>query len=72
MGERLLLVIEIDGSDALAGLDQGDGDMHGNCRLAGAALIIPYDNYTSACHAIPYRSLELKLNEIEFGKGESR
>jgi hypothetical protein len=44
--------------------------MHGNCRFARAALVVPYDNYTCVCHAIPDRTLESKQDEIEFG-GES-
>jgi hypothetical protein len=40
MGEALLPRIEVYGGDALAGLQQRDGDMHGRGRLAGAAFLV--------------------------------
>ncbi len=50
--QRLLLVVEIDGGDALTRLDQRDGDVHGNCRFAGAALVVSDNNDACVCHGI--------------------
>ncbi len=44
MGEALLPGIEIDGGDALAGLQKRDRDMHGGGRLARAAFFVPEDD----------------------------
>ena len=44
MSEAFLPRIEIYGGDALAGLQQRDGDMHGRRRFAGAAFFIAKDD----------------------------
>ena len=66
MRQRFLLVVEIDGGDALTRLDQRDGDVHGNRRLAGAALVVSYNDDACVCHGNPYRTLEPKQDEIKF------
>ena len=40
MGEALLARVEIDGGDALAGLEQGNGNVQRRCRFARTALFI--------------------------------
>ena len=43
-GEALLPAVEIDGGDALASLQQGDGDMQGGGGFARTALLIAQHN----------------------------
>ena len=44
MGEASLAGIEIDGGDALAGLQQRDSDMHGRGRLSRSAFFVAKDD----------------------------
>src|SRR4029077_14716110 len=45
MREGLLPAVEIDGGDALSGLEQRDRDMHGGGRLARPALFVAQHDY---------------------------
>ena len=49
MGEAFLPRVEIDGGDALAGLQQRDRDMHRGGRFAGAALLVAEHDDMAEC-----------------------
>jgi hypothetical protein len=55
-GEALLAAIEIDGGDALAGLQQGNGNMQGGGGFTRTALLVAQHNYMGRAR-LPLTSL---------------
>ena len=48
MRKAALPAIEVDGGDALAQFQQGDGDMHGNGGFTRSPLFVAYDDHADA------------------------